>query len=100
MQSLLMKATFDEGIEELITLRKMLMDEILPWKDKLDESDKERISKLNVVSTDEHAVWLIDYWCDKDMAGLLKIPVSIALCLISGISAAIIFGMKKKSLKE
>lgn len=45
-------------------------------KRKFDDSDKERISKLNVVSTDEHAVWLIDYWCNKDLAGLIKMPVS------------------------
>ena len=28
------------------------------------------------VSTDEDAVWLIDYWCDKDIGGLIRMPFS------------------------
>ena len=38
--------------------------------------DKKRISKLGVVSTAENAVWLIDYWCNKDVSGLIKMPLS------------------------
>lgn len=26
------------------------------------------------VSEDENAVWLIDYWCGKDVAGIIKMP--------------------------
>lgn len=40
------------------------------------ESDKERLRKLAVVSNDEDAIWLIDYWCDKDIKGLIKMPLS------------------------
>lgn len=31
---------------------------------------------LHVVSDDEKAVWLIDYWCDKDVRGLIRMPFS------------------------
>ena len=36
----------------------------------------ERICELGVVSDDESAVWLIDYWCNKDISGLIKMPLS------------------------
>ena len=26
------------------------------------------------VSEDENAVWLIDYWCGKDISGIIKMP--------------------------
>lgn len=45
-------------------------------KRRFSEEDKERIKGLNVVSEDEKAAWLIDYWGDKDVAGLLKMPLS------------------------
>ena len=38
--------------------------------------DKNRIRNCNVVSTAEEAEWLIDYWCNKDVKGLLKMPLS------------------------
>lgn len=28
------------------------------------------------VSRDEHAWWLVDYWCGKDVRGLIKMPLS------------------------
>ncbi|MBO7565220.1 MAG: DUF3795 domain-containing protein [Clostridiales bacterium] len=40
------------------------------------DADKKQILKSKSVSTDESAVWLIDYWCDKDVKGLLKMPFS------------------------
>jgi len=45
-------------------------------KRKFSEEDKKRLISLNVVSNDENAVWLIDYWCEKDIKGLLKMPFS------------------------
>lgn len=41
---------------------------------KFDEADKERLRKTGCVSKDEEAVWLIDYWCGKDVLGLIKMP--------------------------
>lgn len=37
---------------------------------------KENLQALHVVSDDEKAVWLIDYWCDKDIRGLIQMPFS------------------------
>ncbi len=37
---------------------------------------KETLKSLNVVSTDEKAFWLIDYWCGKDIRGLIQMPFS------------------------
>ncbi len=45
-------------------------------KMKFTENDKERVMALNVVSTDQNAHWLIDYWCGKDVRGLLQMPCS------------------------
>lgn len=45
-------------------------------KQKFDDSDKERLRALQVVSTDESACWLIDYWCSKDIRGLMQMPFS------------------------
>ncbi|MBQ4436365.1 MAG: phage head-tail adapter protein [Clostridia bacterium] len=45
-------------------------------KRRFPEEDKERIRALHVVSADESAAWLIGYWCGKDVAGLLKMPLS------------------------
>lgn len=43
---------------------------------KFDDTDKERLRDLQVVSTDETACWLIDYWCGKDIRGLIQMPFS------------------------
>lgn len=43
---------------------------------KFDDMDKERLRDLQVVSTDETACWLIDYWCGKDIRGLIQMPFS------------------------
>lgn len=59
-------------------LTKAMLKE-LTWTDlktKMTEEDKENIRKLRVVSKDENAVWLIDYWCNKDIQGLVKMPLS------------------------
>lgn len=45
-------------------------------KRKFDEIDANRILKLGVVANDENAIWLIDYWCRKDVLGLIKMPLS------------------------
>lgn len=45
-------------------------------KRKFTDEDKKRVVESHCVSTDEDAVWLIDYWCDKDIRGLLKMPFS------------------------
>ena len=45
-------------------------------KNKISPERKERLISLNTVSTDENAFWLIDYWCSKDIRGLIQMPFS------------------------
>lgn len=45
-------------------------------KTKMTEEDKQILHSLRTVSEDESAVWLIDYWCSKNVQGLLKMPFS------------------------
>ena len=45
-------------------------------KRKIPEEAKESLKGLHVVSPDEKAVWLIDYWCGKDVRGLIQMPFS------------------------
>lgn len=45
-------------------------------KKKIAEERKEHLKSLNVVSNDENATWLIDYWCGKDIRGLIQMPFS------------------------
>ena len=45
-------------------------------KRKIPEERREYLKSLNVVSTDENAFWLIDYWCNKDIRGLIQMPLS------------------------
>ena len=45
-------------------------------KRKISAEAREKLCDLNVVSSDENAVWLIDYWCKKDIRGLIQMPFS------------------------
>ena len=45
-------------------------------KQKISDDRREELEKLCVVSTDESAAWLIDYWCKKDVRGLIQMPFS------------------------
>ena len=45
-------------------------------KKKISEERKKQLKLLNVVSKDENASWLIDYWCGKDIRGLIQMPFS------------------------
>ena len=43
---------------------------------KISDERKKSLESLGVVSEDENAVWLIDYWCKKDVRGLIQMPFS------------------------
>ena len=56
---------------------KMLVQ--LPYEElkrKIPEERKGYLESLNVVSDNENAMWLIDYWCNKDIRGLIQMPFS------------------------
>ena len=54
-------------------LRKLPYDAL---KQKVAAKRREDLQKLNVVSSDENAVWLIDYWCSKNIRSLIQMPFS------------------------
>ncbi len=54
-------------------LRKLTFDLL---KQKISAERRECLQRMNVVSSDENAVWLIDYWCSKDFRGLIQMPFS------------------------
>lgn len=45
-------------------------------KTKMTEEKRRKLERLNVVSKDENAYWLLDYWCGKDVKGLIGMPFS------------------------
>ena len=45
-------------------------------KRKFGEEMPENLKKTGCVSEDENAAWLMDYWCGKDVRGLIKMPFS------------------------
>ena len=70
-------------VEELLSYGKAVMEStnaFLPKlsyddiKKKFTDEDKDKLVNSKCVSSDENAVWLIDYWCSKDVRGLLKMP--------------------------
>ena len=45
-------------------------------KRKFTEETKRKLIESKCVSEDENAFWLIDYWCGKDIKGLIQMPFS------------------------
>ena len=45
-------------------------------KHRISDERREILMKMNVVGHDENAIWLIDYWCSKDIRGLIQMPFS------------------------
>ena len=45
-------------------------------KEKISSDRRKQLESLNVVSNHENAYWLIDYWCSKDIRGLIQMPFS------------------------
>lgn len=70
------------GLYAYIQAVKQSTDEWLKTIDYTDlkttftDADKAAIAQLNVVSQSEEAAWLIDYWCSKDVKGLIQMPFS------------------------
>lgn len=45
-------------------------------KRKFDSNMKVKLKASKCISEQENAAWLIDYWCAKDIKGLIKMPLS------------------------
>lgn len=71
------QAVFAYCKEVMDSTNKLLQN--LTYKDlkrRFSEEDKNRVKDSHCVSTDEAAAWLVDYWCGKDIRGLIKMPFS------------------------
>ncbi|MBS6195504.1 MAG: phage head-tail adapter protein [Clostridiales bacterium] len=60
-----------ESTEKMI--ERLSYDEL---KRKIPEERKGYLESLHVVNDSEKASWLIDYWCNKDIRGLIQMPFS------------------------
>ena len=45
-------------------------------KRKFTDEDRKKLIESRCISTDDNAFWLIDYWCGKDVRGLIQMPFS------------------------
>ena len=45
-------------------------------KRKFTDQDRQRLIESDCVSKDEDALWLVGYWCGKDIRGLIQMPFS------------------------
>ncbi|MBD9047502.1 MAG: phage head-tail adapter protein [Ruminococcus sp.] len=64
--------------EEVKKATELLLTE-LPFdklKEKISATAKQKLIDSKCVSDDENAVWLIDYWCGKNIKGLIQMPFS------------------------
>lgn len=64
---------FDVKQSTEVILRDLSYDDL---RKKISAERKERLESLSVVSKEESAIWLIDYWCNKDIRGLIQMPFS------------------------
>lgn len=77
--------TFSKGLNIVGLLRyagdvRASTDELLrdlsfeDTKRRFDDEDRRRVIASKCVSKDESAAWLIDCWCGKDVAGIIRMP--------------------------
>lgn len=76
-KNLNISALYDYAKAVMISTNELLQNlEYALMKKKFTDSDKKRIAASGCVSTADNAVWLIDYWCGKDIRGLIRMPFS------------------------
>ena len=71
------KATYDYCKAVMDSTNEMLKGlKFADLKKKFTDEDRKRLVKSKSVSTSESAVWLIDFWCSKNIKGLIQMPFS------------------------
>lgn len=71
------KATFDYCKAVMESTNEMLGRlQFADLKKKFSDEDKKNLVESKCVSFSESAVWLIDYWCGKNIKGLIQMPFS------------------------
>ena len=71
------RALYEYAKEVMLSTNSLLTKlEYSQMKRRFSDADKVRLAESGCVSPDENAIWLIDYWCGKDIRGLIKMPFS------------------------
>jgi len=71
------KYLYEYAKEVMLSTNSILTNlECSQMKTRFSDADRERLAASGCVSQDENAFWLIDYWCGKDIRGLIKMPFS------------------------
>ncbi len=65
-------------------------------KNRISAQRRENLLLLDVVSSDEKAAWLVDYWCGKNIKGLLRMPFSRHWIMHTEASLRIAAKLKKR----
>ena len=72
----LSKASMLVAAALLMTLTACHSEKKIVYFQDVKDNSHIQMQALQVVSEDENAVWLIDYWCGKDIRGLIGMPFS------------------------
>lgn len=76
-RKLSVKALYEYAREVMLSTNSILSDlEYSQMTKSFSDDDKKRLAESGCVSQDKNAFWLIDYWCNKDIRGLIKMPFS------------------------
>ena len=71
------KATYDYCKAVMNSTNELLKNlKYTDLKKKFTDEDRTRLAASNCVSPDESSVWLIDFWCGKNLKGLIQMPFS------------------------
>ena len=71
------RALYEYAKEVMLSTNSILSNlEYSQMKTRYSNADKKRLEESGCVSPDKNAHWLIDYWCGKDICGLIKMPFS------------------------
>jgi len=71
------RALYEYANEVMLSANTILTDlNYSQMQIRYSDADKKRLVGSGCVSTSENAFWLIDYWCGKDICGLIKMPFS------------------------
>ena len=71
------KATYDYCKAVMNSTKELLNNlKYADLKKNFTDEDKARLTATHCVSPNESSVWLIDFWCGKNIKGLIQMPFS------------------------
>jgi len=76
-KKLSIRPLYEYAKEVMLSTNLILLNlEYSQMKTRYSDADRARLAESGCISPDENAFWLIDYWCGKDICGLIKMPFS------------------------